>query len=219
MKKLYFILCLLVIVAVFLVGCQSRGSEMMKPASTGATESGATSNTSETESTQAGSEEAKWDKIPMVMVDGKLYYDTGKEHIETDRSEVMDGEIASTVDRSEVPTENNQSNFGTGFQYQYGKDNTIEIVINGKWIVFEQREGSGSQVRFGDQMIDANGLSKETLNWLAWYNSLSKEEQMAVSALPSELYTEMGFAQTEDAETSAQEDQLRSYPPEKVEGQ
>ena len=45
-----------------------------------------------------------------------------------------------TVDGSEIPTKDNQSNFGTGFEYQYGADNTIEIFMNEKWIVFEQRE-------------------------------------------------------------------------------
>ena len=34
-------------------------------------------------------------------------------------------------------TKDNQSNFGTGFEYQYGAANTIEIFMNEKWIVFE----------------------------------------------------------------------------------
>ena len=42
-----------------------------------------------------------------------------------------------------------------GFEYQYGADNTIEIFMNEKWIVFEQREGAGNQVRYGDRMVDA----------------------------------------------------------------
>lgn len=46
----------------------------------------------------------EWDKIPMVMVDGKLYYDTGKESTVSARCGVMDGEITSTVDGSEIPT-------------------------------------------------------------------------------------------------------------------
>ena len=66
-------------------------------------------------------------------------------------------------------SDSNQSNFGTGFEYQYGADNTIEIFMNEKWIVFEQREGTGNQVRFGDRMVDADGLSEETLEWLDWY--------------------------------------------------
>ena len=54
----------------------------------------------------------------------------------------MDGEITSTVDASEIPTEDNQSNFGTGFGYQYGINNSIEIQMeDGTWFVF-QREGT-----------------------------------------------------------------------------
>ncbi|MCM1279284.1 MAG: DUF5301 domain-containing protein, partial [Robinsoniella sp.] len=74
-----------------------------------------------------------WDRIPMVMVNDKLYYDTGKESTVSGRCGNMDGEITSEVDGSEIPTENNQSNFGTGFGYQYGEDDTIEIYMNEKW--------------------------------------------------------------------------------------
>ena len=32
-------------------------------------------------------------------------------------------------------------------------------------------------------------LTEETLEWLEWYNSLSQEEQLAVSSIPADLYT------------------------------
>lgn len=152
----------------------------------------------------------EWDKIPMVMVDGKLYYDTGKESTVSARCGVMDGEITSTVDGSEIPTKDNQSNFGTGFEYQYGADNTIEIFMNEKWIVFEQREGAGNQVRYGDRMLDAEGLSEETLEWLDWYNNLPEEQQLAISAVPPDLLEENGPVKTEDAQTN--DDTICSYP-------
>jgi len=79
----------------------------------------------------------------MVRIDGKLYYDTGRESIMDARCGTMDGEITSTVDGTEIPTEDNQSNFGSGFGYQYGaEDDTIEIYMNEKWFVFEYREES-----------------------------------------------------------------------------
>ncbi len=41
----------------------------------------------------------KYDLIPMVMVDGELYYDTGRESsIKDRRCGTMDGEITSTVE-------------------------------------------------------------------------------------------------------------------------
>ena len=83
-----------------------------------------------------------WDRIPMVRVNGKLYYDTGRESTISGRCGNMDGEITLTVDGTEIPTEDNQSNFGSGFGYQYGADDIIEIYMNEKWIVFEYREKS-----------------------------------------------------------------------------
>jgi len=80
------------------------------------------------------------DRIPMVMVKGRLYYDTGKESAASLRCGVMDGKIDSTVDRTQVPTEDNQSNFGAGYEYQYGAEGAIEIYMNDKWFVFEQRD-------------------------------------------------------------------------------
>ena len=142
----------------------------------------------------------EWDKIPMVMVDGKLYYDTGKESSIDGRCAMMDGEISSSVEGSEIPTEDDQSNFGTGYGYQYGTDDTVELLIDGKWIVFEHREGEGSQVRFGDRWIDRDSLSQETLEWLDWYNGLSEIDQLAVSAIPADLLEASGISGTEDAE-------------------
>ena len=59
--------------------------------------------------------DAMWDRIPMVRINSKLYYDTGKESTVIGRCGNMDGEITSTVDGSEIPMEDNQSNFGSGF--------------------------------------------------------------------------------------------------------
>lgn len=84
--------------------------------------------------------DAMWDRIPMVRINGKLYYDTGKESTVSGRCGNMDGEITTTVDETEIPMEDNQSNFGSGFGYQYGEEDTIEIYMNEKWCVFEYRE-------------------------------------------------------------------------------
>lgn len=77
----------------------------------------------------------------MVMVNGKLYQDTGRKSTDTLRCGVMDGSIDSEVGEGEIPTVNNQSNFGTGYGYQYGRDEgTIEIDINDEWWVFESMD-------------------------------------------------------------------------------
>ena len=152
---------------------------------------------------QSFEEKSEFDVIPMVMVNGKLYYDTGKENTFNGRCGTPDGEITLSVDMSEIPEKDNESNFGTGFKYQYGINDTIDVFINEKWIVFEHRKGTGNQVKFGDRMIDADGLSKETITWLEWYNSLTDEEQLSISSIPSDLIEEAGPAKTEDADMPA----------------
>jgi len=82
-----------------------------------------------------------WDLIPMVMVNGTLYLDTGHESTIEARCGVMDGEITSQVDGSKQPTVDDQSNFGTGYGYQYGAtEGTIELFMNGKWWIFATEE-------------------------------------------------------------------------------
>ena len=56
------------------------------------------------------------------------------------------------------------------------------------------------EVRFGDRWIDRDSLSEETLEWLDWYNSLSEEEQLVISAIPADLLDESEIVGTEDAE-------------------
>lgn len=54
----------------------------------------------------------------------------------------MDGQITSECSGSEVPTEDNQSNFGKGYDYQYGSvEGTIEVQLtDGDWYVFATKE-------------------------------------------------------------------------------
>lgn len=98
--------------------------------------------TGSNEGHEAGSSEELWDLIPMVMVDGELYLDTGRESSVTARCGVMDGEITSSVEGWEKPTKDDQSNFGTGYGYQRGSKGTIEIYMNDKWWVFAKEETS-----------------------------------------------------------------------------
>lgn len=145
------------------------------------------------------------DRIPMVMADGAMYYDTGRESTVTGRCGVMDGEISSAVERTEVPSENNQSNFGAGYGYQWGSaEGTLEVCIDGKWMVFKRRYVDDSRVYFAERWYDKSRLSEDTLRWLAWYNGLSEEERACISAVPADLLNESGISRAE--ETDAQVD-------------
>jgi len=88
-------------------------------------------------------EETVYDRRPMVMVDSRIYLDTGRESYVTGRCAVLDGEITSEVDGSEKPAENDQSNFGTRYGYQRMDENTIELFINEKWVVFKAEDEWG----------------------------------------------------------------------------
>lgn len=72
----------------------------------------------------------------MVMVDNTLYQSAGEVSTVDGRCGIMDGEITSqTENGTDAPTENGQSNFGTGYGYQ-AIDGHIEVLIDNQWIVF-----------------------------------------------------------------------------------
>ena len=103
-------------------------------------------------------EEMKYDLIPMVMVDGELYLDTGHNNNDIHKCGTFDGEITSAVDGSEEPSADDQSNFGTGYGYQYGAvDGTVEIYMNDKWRIFAAEE-----VRQQIQFPKNSAASQET---------------------------------------------------------
>ena len=73
----------------------------------------------------------------MVMVDNTLYQSTGEVSTVDGRCGNMDGEITSqTANGTDAPTENGQSNFGTGYGYP-AIDGHIEVLIDNQWIVFK----------------------------------------------------------------------------------
>jgi hypothetical protein len=95
-----------------------------------------TEQTTETEPTETAIFTSQ-DMAAMVMFNDKLYYDTGTIDNGGGRCGMMDGSITSKCNDYEIPTENNQSNFGTGYGIQYGRvESEIEVCIDGDWHVF-----------------------------------------------------------------------------------
>lgn len=150
-----------------------------------------------------------WDLIPMVMINDELYLDTGCENNGMLRCGTPDGKIISTVDGSQKPIENNQSNFGSGFGYQYGfEPNTIEIYMNEGWRVFAKEDYKeeiqklyADRVVFEGRVFKRSELSNDTLEWLEWYNSLDYDTQLAVSFVPPELIDRDEIVIVEDADS------------------
>ena len=71
----------------------------------------------------------------LVRIKGNLYKNTGIEVNEL-RCGVMDGIITETVENTQIPTKDNQSNFGINYEYQLFVENSYDIVINDRWIRF-----------------------------------------------------------------------------------
>ncbi|WRS28485.1 M56 family metallopeptidase [Oscillospiraceae bacterium MB08-C2-2] len=78
---------------------------------------------------------------PMVMINGALYLDTGKES-PLGAAHQVDGTIKTSVSPNKKPAEHEQSNFGfVGSEYVLGSD-FVQVKIDGKWIVFEAEVSS-----------------------------------------------------------------------------
>lgn len=79
------------------------------------------------------SEHAEYDYPAMIMVQDVLYYDSGEISTEA-RCGMMDGELTTMADP--IPTENDQSNFGIGYGWQYDTENTIDVCMEDGWHIF-----------------------------------------------------------------------------------
>ena len=92
--------------------------------------------------TGCGSEKEVYDQPPQVMVDGTIYGTTGYPVPGQSSDDTQtEGTITSEVDGSESPTEDDQSNFGTGYGYRAGlHDGTLEVRIDGNWVIFATQE-------------------------------------------------------------------------------
>lgn len=88
---------------------------------------------------------ASGDMIPSVMVDGKVYQDTGYISSAIGCGN-MDGEITSTVDGSEMPSKDDQSNFGKGYSYQYGGENTVLVQMNDQMEIFRDIDSNDDSI-------------------------------------------------------------------------
>lgn len=118
MKKLFLILC-----ALLISGCNMSN------------------NTSEAEIIEENS------VAPNIMVNDHLYHSTGelydgRFYIEAKEEDYnlqfeVNGTITSSVEGYELPHENNQSNFGVGYEYHIVDAENVLVRIEGLWIKYE----------------------------------------------------------------------------------
>ena len=132
------------------------------------------------------STEEHWDRCLSVMVDGVLYFTTGRESTFERKCGTWDGEITSECSSSKLPSKNNQSNFGTGFGYQYGqREGTVEVLLDGRWFIFATEEVKQEMVK--------ELLSLSQVVFQATVKEIS-DGNLLVS--PLEGYSEAGYADT-----------------------
>lgn len=73
---------------------------------------------------------------PMMVINGRLYYDTGEVSDNPVFSE-LDGRLKNSVLSGQVPGAEGESNFGTGYGYRYGINDTVEVEIDGVRHIFK----------------------------------------------------------------------------------
>ena len=135
----------------------------------------------------------RWDLIPMVMVDGTLYLDTGHTSTATARCGMLDGEITSCVDGASKPPEDDQSNFGAGYGYQYGaEEGTVEIYLNGKWRIFATEEVR-DEMTVGGIGVEHQEPPSET-GWIPEENTPLTVDSISVLNLPTQKQKEITAA-------------------------
>lgn len=94
-----------------------------------------------------------WAMRPMIMVEGVLYLDTGKEVSGNVDSSAVLGEIASSAGASEKPIENGQCNFDSGVGAKYATYNDgIAVCLDNKWYFFD-KETSIAEKLTHDQAV------------------------------------------------------------------
>ncbi|MGL5254041.1 MAG: DUF4362 domain-containing protein, partial [Brevinema sp.] len=120
---------------------------------------------------------------PMIMVNGILYLDTGKEG-SMGGSNAVSGTIKSTVSGDKKPTEHEQSNFGfVGSKYADGGD-FIQVNIDDKWIVFEKEtETAGIGVTTGAKLSSlpkeySSSMAEKNGDYVDIHGNISNAETM-----------------------------------------
>lgn len=92
-----------------------------------------------------------------LMVDDALYYCAGASTETVAKCGVMDGEIETSVDKNEMPKQNNESNFGTGYGWQRERYNEVEVYMpyQGKeqWVRFVKEGTSPGETLFDETTV------------------------------------------------------------------
>lgn len=146
--------------------------------------------------------EAKEEAPRYVMIKSKLYKDTGEIN-KNMTCGTMDGKILTTVDAKDMPKKDNESNFGTGYEYQIGgEEGSITVEIDDKCLIFKEvKEEEKPEDKKDDKKDEAKvelvPEDKWTKEEKVWFDTQEK--------LMNFLEEAVIYGLTDDAEESTKE--------------
>lgn len=150
----------------------------------------------------------------MIFIDGKTMISTGRIAVTEDRlpisseTERPDGSITQLVPESERPRQNGQANFDCqGSPYLILSDGAAALELEGQYILFLAED----TVEYESIYKKKNQVSEDTLDWLDFYYSLTAQERLAVSMIPSEFVSEARTAAIASAVETSSSVQYVSY--------
>ena len=154
-------LLLVILLSILLMtGCNASTSNSKQTEETAKIKTSETDNSDLSENNNSGSD-ILVDYPPSVMVDGIVYQDTG--YVDSMVTcGTMDGKITSTVDGTELPKENDQSNFGVGYEYQLSVKDQLVVQMEGQYIIFRNIESQDDTIP--SQVINFIATVKEIEN-------------------------------------------------------
>lgn len=82
---------------------------------------------------------------PCVMVNGVIYQDTGFLSSAIGCGN-MDGTITSVVESTQLPGEDNEANFGKGYGYQFGADDTLIVYWDDEPHIFRNMDSTDTSI-------------------------------------------------------------------------
>ena len=130
----------------------------------------ARTDSSNTEKSSKNKSEVK--KSRMVKVDDRLYMDMGYV-LSALKSGKVDGKIITSND--EAPEKNDESNFGTGYNYQKDDIKYLYVEIDNKWQVFQDIVISSWIIPEGVAHFDAEIIEGDSERILVKITDLPKE--------------------------------------------
>lgn len=138
MKKIFVVSC--AIISLFLCSCQSASIGIIGGAD-GPTAVYVGKSNEKVKGTFGEQLEKK--PVRMFNAGGELYYDLGIVREGIVKCGTLDGELKKTVKENEIPLNDGEANFNVE-GYQHSLDDTKEVNIDGKWIVFKKFDTYGN---------------------------------------------------------------------------